>query len=171
MKLPLRAPFRISDHVFHEVETVVVRLEADGHAGQGEAAGVFYLGDEPAEMLRTLAEARGWIEQGLDHAAITDRLPPGGARNALDCALWDLQARRAGRRSGASSAWNRRARCSRPSPSARPHPPRWPPGHWPMPTRARSRSSWVAMARMKIASGRCARPGATSGWASTPIAA
>ncbi|MBO9380339.1 dipeptide epimerase [Sphingomonas histidinilytica] len=97
VKLPLRAPFRISDHVFHEVETVVVRLEADGHAGQGEAAGVFYLGDEPAEMLRTLAEARGWIEQGLDHAAITDRLPPGGARNALDCALWDLQARRAGR--------------------------------------------------------------------------
>ncbi|QTH21385.1 dipeptide epimerase [Rhizorhabdus wittichii] len=97
VKLPLREPFRISDHVFHDVETVVVRLTADGHAGRGEAAGVFYLGDEPAGMLRTIAEARGWIEQGIDHATIADRLPPGGARNALDCALWDLQARRAGR--------------------------------------------------------------------------
>ena len=94
--LPLHEPFRISDHVFHDVVTVVVRLEAEGHVGMGEAAGVLYLGDEPEGMVRTLADARGWIAEGLDHYRLASHMPVGGARNALDCALWDLQARRAG---------------------------------------------------------------------------
>jgi L-alanine-DL-glutamate epimerase-like enolase superfamily enzyme len=93
VRSPLREPFRISDHVFHDLETVVVRLEADGHVGMGEAAGVFYLGDEPDGMVRDLCHARGWIAEGLDHGLLARRMPPGGARNALDCALWALQAR------------------------------------------------------------------------------
>lgn len=96
IRLPLREPFRISDHVFHDVETIEVRLESDGHVGVGEAAGVFYLGDDPERMTRTLDEAQDWIRNGLDHNILTARMPAGGARNALDCALWDLQARRAG---------------------------------------------------------------------------
>jgi len=96
VKLPLHEPFRISDHQFDHVETVIVRLEADGQVGMGEAAGVFYLGDDPDRMVRTLLEAESWIADGLDHAGLAARLPAGGARNALDCALWDLQARRAG---------------------------------------------------------------------------
>jgi L-alanine-DL-glutamate epimerase-like enolase superfamily enzyme len=96
-RLALAEPFRISDHLFEDVETVVVRLEADGCVGLGEAAGVFYLGDEPAGMLRAVEQVRDQVEAGLDHAALGVLLPAGGARNALDCALWDLQAKRHGR--------------------------------------------------------------------------
>jgi L-alanine-DL-glutamate epimerase-like enolase superfamily enzyme len=94
--LPLKVPFHISYHVFNTADTIVVRLEADGFVGEGEAAGVFYLGDDPAHMVAQLEAGRPWITQELDHAHVQNRLPPGGARNALDCALWQLQARRAG---------------------------------------------------------------------------
>lgn len=96
-RLALAEPFRISDHLFEDVETAVVRLEADGCVGWGEAAGVFYLGDEPVGMTRAIEQVRGVIEAGLDHAGLAALLPAGGARNALDCALWDLQAKRHGR--------------------------------------------------------------------------
>lgn len=96
VRLPLAAPFRISDRVFEDVPVVIVRLEADRHVGTGEAAGVFYLGDEPEGMLRQILAVRRAIGEGVDHAGLVTLLPAGGARNALDCALWDLQARRAG---------------------------------------------------------------------------
>jgi L-alanine-DL-glutamate epimerase-like enolase superfamily enzyme len=101
VRLPLREPFRISDHTFDYLDAVTVELEADGHRGLAEAAGVFYLGDDAQTILTELAKAKGWIEEGFDPAMIAQRIRSGGARNALDCALWDLQARRAG-----TSVWN-----------------------------------------------------------------
>jgi L-alanine-DL-glutamate epimerase-like enolase superfamily enzyme len=47
-------------------------------------------------MVEALEAARGAIEAGIDRAALQRLLPPGGARNAVDCALWELDARRAG---------------------------------------------------------------------------
>jgi L-alanine-DL-glutamate epimerase-like enolase superfamily enzyme len=93
-KLRLAAPFRISGYVFEEQEVVVVTLGDGSHCGRGEASGVYYLGDTAEIMVTAIEGARGAIEGGIDRAALQSLLPPGGARNAVDCALWELDARR-----------------------------------------------------------------------------
>jgi L-Ala-D/L-Glu epimerase len=93
-KLRLAAPFRISGFVFEEQEVIVVRLDDGLNSGRGEASGVYYLDDTAHSMMATLEGARGAIEAGVDRAALQSLLPPGGARNAVDCALWELDARR-----------------------------------------------------------------------------
>lgn len=99
--LQLAAPFRISGYVFEHVPVTLATLH-DGvprngvPRGRGEAAGVYYLGDQPEGMLATIEALRGEIEAGLDRQALQSLLPAGGARNALDCALWELEAQRAG---------------------------------------------------------------------------
>ena len=95
-KLPLSAPFRISGFVFEEQDVVVVTLDDGEHQGRGEASGVYYLGDTAATMLAEIGAARAAIEAGVDRAALQKLLPPGGARNAVDCALWELEAQRLG---------------------------------------------------------------------------
>jgi L-alanine-DL-glutamate epimerase-like enolase superfamily enzyme len=95
-KLRLSAPFRISGFVFEEQDVVVVTLEDGEHRGRGEASGVYYLGDTAQSMVAAIEAARAAIEQGIDRAALQNLLPPGGARNAVDCALWELDACRLG---------------------------------------------------------------------------
>jgi len=95
--LVLKKPFHISGHVFRDTPVLTVALSGQGHIGRGEAAGVYYTGDEPAQMLETLEGLRGDIEAGLSREDLRRLLPAGGARNALDCALWDLEAKIAGR--------------------------------------------------------------------------
>ncbi len=94
--LRLAKPFRISGHVFRDSPVTVVTLSHGPHEGRGEGAGVYYLHDEPADMLATLELHREVIESGLSREELRALLPPGGARNALDCALWELEASRAG---------------------------------------------------------------------------
>jgi len=89
--LPLAAPFRISGHVFHDMPATVVTLRHGDHVGRGEAAGVYYLDDRPPLMLATLENLRDRIEAGIGREELRAVLPPGGARNALDLALWDLE--------------------------------------------------------------------------------
>ena len=93
-KLRLSAPFRISGFTFEEVEVIVVTLDDGLHSGRGEAAGVYYLNDTAQSMQATIEGARGAIEAGIDRSALQELLPPGGARNAVDCALWELDASR-----------------------------------------------------------------------------
>jgi L-alanine-DL-glutamate epimerase-like enolase superfamily enzyme len=95
-KLRLSAPFRISGFVFEEQEVVVVTLDDGRHRGRGEASGVYYLGDTAQGMVVEIEAARGTIERGIDRTALQQLLPAGGARNAVDCALWELEAHRAG---------------------------------------------------------------------------
>lgn len=93
--LPLKAPFAIAGHRFEAMPALVATLSDDaGHRGRGEACGVYYLDDHPASMRAALEARREAIEAGIDRAALQSLLPPGGARNALDCALWELQAQR-----------------------------------------------------------------------------
>lgn len=98
--LRLAEPFYITGHVFHHVPVTRVELHRDGAVGRGEAAGVYYRDDQPDGMLATIESLRTRIEAGLDRETLRQLLPPGGARNALDCALWELEARLAG-----SSVW------------------------------------------------------------------
>nr|MBA3564983.1 dipeptide epimerase [Gammaproteobacteria bacterium] len=94
--LPLTTPFRITGYTFTDA-TVVVATIRDGDAeGRGEASGVYYLEDGPPEMVAAIEAQRGEIEAGVSRKDLRHLLPPGGARNALDCALWELEARRAG---------------------------------------------------------------------------
>jgi len=96
-KLAFSAPFRIAGRVFEHQDAVVATLDDGAHRGRGEACGVFYLEDGVPQMLAAIEAHRGTIERGIDRDALQRLLPPGGARNALDCALWELEARRTGR--------------------------------------------------------------------------
>jgi len=97
----VRTPFRISGKTWEQVHLAVCEIEEDGRVGRGEGAGVYYLDDEPAAMSRQIATAANHIESGISREQLLDVLPAGGARNAVDCALWDLEAQHAGR-----SVWN-----------------------------------------------------------------
>lgn len=91
---PFTTPFRITDYVFSGADVLVVTLE-DGRArGHGEAAGVYYRGETPASLIQQIEAVRGAVEAGVDREGLRRLLPAGGARNALDAALWELEARR-----------------------------------------------------------------------------
>ena len=90
---PLKAPFRITGHTFVNLEAVVVRLESEGAVGRGEAAGVYYRNDVAPHMVALIESVRAEIEAGVDRETLRTLLPSGGARNAVDCALWDLEAK------------------------------------------------------------------------------
>jgi L-alanine-DL-glutamate epimerase-like enolase superfamily enzyme len=96
-QVELSAPCRISGFVFERQDIVVVTLRDGSHQGRGEAAGVYYLKDDSQKMVATLDAHRAQIERGIDRESLQQLLPPGGARNAVDCALWELDAARAGR--------------------------------------------------------------------------
>ncbi|MDM4766641.1 dipeptide epimerase [Pelomonas sp. SE-A7] len=93
----LLEPVRIAGHTFYEIPCLQVQLSSGPHRGRGEAAGVFYLQDDPARMPAQLEAVRGALREGLGRDALRLGMPAGGARNALDCALWELEARRTGR--------------------------------------------------------------------------
>ena len=94
--LRLAKPFRISGYVFETSDVIVVTLDDGRHQGRGEGGGVFYLGDDVPHMLTALERARAAIEAGPGREELRSILPPGGARNAVDCALWELEAAHAG---------------------------------------------------------------------------
>lgn len=89
-------PFRIAGHVFTETALVVATLSDGAHTGRGEAAGVYYLGDDSAAMVTAIEQVRGAIESGATRTELQSLLPPGGARNAIDCAYWELEAKASG---------------------------------------------------------------------------
>jgi L-alanine-DL-glutamate epimerase-like enolase superfamily enzyme len=90
---PFTRPFEVAREVYYDVPMIHVRLlDLAGHSGQAEAAGIDYDGETPESMAAQIAA----LGAEITRAAI-DALPNGGARNALDCAWWDLMAKREGR--------------------------------------------------------------------------
>ena len=93
----LEEPFEIAGQIMVDLPLLLVELtDRNGHVGRGEAAGVDYDGETLASMrvqIESVAERLNTATTQTDLAAL---LPRGGARNALDCALWDLQAKRSG---------------------------------------------------------------------------
>ncbi|MFC1702137.1 N-acetyl-D-Glu racemase DgcA [Pseudomonadota bacterium] len=93
----LTQPFRISGYEWINSRCLVVQLFEDGYVGRGEAQGVFYL-DETAESIFAQAHSvAAEIRKGITRQQLQDLLPAGGARNAIDCAMWDLECKRAGK--------------------------------------------------------------------------
>jgi L-Ala-D/L-Glu epimerase len=97
---PLSAPFRTAAHTVESATVLLVSIERDGCVGFGEAAGVYYRHDGPSQMLADIEVLRSRLPAAISRDALQEILPAGGARNALDCALWDLEAKLSG-----SPAW------------------------------------------------------------------
>jgi L-alanine-DL-glutamate epimerase-like enolase superfamily enzyme len=91
---PLAQVFTISRGSRTEARVLTVTLDDGGHRGRGECVPYARYG----ETLESVAARIGALPDDLDRARLQGLLPPGAARNAVDCALWDLEARRAGRR-------------------------------------------------------------------------
>jgi L-alanine-DL-glutamate epimerase-like enolase superfamily enzyme len=94
---PLARPFRISRGVKTAAEVVVVEISAGGHTGAGECVPYARYGESPAQVLEQIDSVRDALAAGLTREELQSELPPGAARNAVDCALWDLQAKQSGR--------------------------------------------------------------------------
>jgi L-alanine-DL-glutamate epimerase-like enolase superfamily enzyme len=94
--LRLAKPFRISGYLFEQFDAVVVTIGDGKVQGRGEGDGVYYLNDGVQHMLAAIDAARDAIESGISREELRFLMPPGGARNAVDCALWDLEAARQG---------------------------------------------------------------------------
>jgi L-Ala-D/L-Glu epimerase len=91
---PLREPFVISRTTHYTVPCIQVKLtDAQGRVGRGEAVGVDYAGESPETMIAQLEAVRDDIEKGITLGSLQPLLSHGGARNAVDCALWDLIAK------------------------------------------------------------------------------
>jgi L-alanine-DL-glutamate epimerase-like enolase superfamily enzyme len=100
----LREPFVTAGQTLESIVTLTAELGDGTVRGRGEALGVDYLGETPEGLRDQLESQRGAIEAVHEPAVALDelderdelvsRLPPGGARNALDCALWDLRCKR-----------------------------------------------------------------------------
>ena len=93
----LRQPFRITGKEWTETTALVVEIVDGKHTGRGEAQGVYYRGETAATMLAQTERVASDVRNGVSRDELRKLLPAGGARNAIDCALWDLEAKRSGK--------------------------------------------------------------------------
>lgn len=95
---PIAGSFTISRGSKTTADVVVVKIERDGTVGRGECVPYRHYGETVESVMTALEEQRPVIEEGIERDEIPTLLAPRAARNALDCALWDLACKRAGRR-------------------------------------------------------------------------
>ena len=96
-RFALNRPFRISRGVKTAADVVTVEIGEGDVSGRGEGVPYARYGESIESALAQIEAARDFIEQGGDRQALLAKLPAGAARNAIDCALWDLEARCSGR--------------------------------------------------------------------------
>ena len=88
-----KTPFRISGRILEVSGIVCVSLSDGRYTGYGEGWPFSRFGQTVEASLAELESVREQVQQGLSRDALLDVLPAGAARNALDCALWDLEAK------------------------------------------------------------------------------
>lgn len=93
---PLANVFTIARGSKTEAVVVVVEISRDGLRGRGECVPYARYGETVEGVVEAIEARREAIEAGLSRAALQDLVPAGAARNAIDCALWDLEAKLAG---------------------------------------------------------------------------
>jgi L-alanine-DL-glutamate epimerase-like enolase superfamily enzyme len=94
----LARPFTISRGSKTEAVVVTVELQHEGQRGRGEAVPYARYGETPEGVVAAIQAMQPALRRGLDRVALQSAMPAGAARNALDCAFWDLEAKAAGRR-------------------------------------------------------------------------
>jgi L-alanine-DL-glutamate epimerase-like enolase superfamily enzyme len=95
---PVAGAFTIARGSRTEAIVVVAELSAGRHRGRGEGVPYARYGESVESVVALIESMREPLAAGLDRATLQASMPAGAARNALDCALWDLDAKRAGRR-------------------------------------------------------------------------
>src|SRR6266516_4716865 len=93
---PLKEPFRISRGSRTEARVIVVTVTDGKHTGRGEGVPLARYGQSVDSVLAQIESVKR--EKNLDRRQLQKLLPAGAARNALDCALWDLEAKISGKR-------------------------------------------------------------------------
>ena len=96
-KWPISGSFVISRGAKTHADVVVVELSDGVHVGRGECVPYGRYGDTLASVLDQIHSQEGALGDGLDRMGLQSAIPAGAARNALDCAFWDLQAKQTGR--------------------------------------------------------------------------
>src|SRR5262245_1928376 len=94
---PIAGNFAISRGAKTEAVVVVVELSDGRRRGRGECVPYARYDETAASVTAALTAMIAPLGQGLDRAALQQAMPPGAARNALDCAFLDLEAKRTGR--------------------------------------------------------------------------
>jgi L-alanine-DL-glutamate epimerase-like enolase superfamily enzyme len=95
---PIRGGFTISRGSKHEAVVAVATVSDGTHTGRGECVPYGRYGESVEGVVASIEACAGAIARGLSRAGLAALLSAGAARNALDCALWDLEAKRSGRR-------------------------------------------------------------------------
>jgi L-Ala-D/L-Glu epimerase len=95
---PIAGAFTISRGAKTEAVTVVAEVSQGGHTGRGECVPYPRYGETPEATLAAIQAMREPLSRGLDRQGLQAVMPAGAARNALDCALVDLEAKTGGRR-------------------------------------------------------------------------
>ena len=90
---PIRGRFAISRGAKTAADVVVVELDAGDCKGYGECVPYARYGESADSVIEQIESLRQDVQQGLDRIQLQQRLPAGSARNAVDCAFWDLQAK------------------------------------------------------------------------------
>jgi len=93
---PLKETFRISRGSRTETRVIVVTISDGRHTGRGEAVPILRYNQTPGSVTAQIESIAR--EKNFDRGRLQKLLPPGAARNAVDCALWDLEAKRSGKR-------------------------------------------------------------------------
>jgi L-alanine-DL-glutamate epimerase-like enolase superfamily enzyme len=94
---PVAGSFVIARGAKTQVELLVVEISRDGRRGRGEATPIYYHGEDAGSVRAQARAAAHAIADGAGRADLLALMPRGAARNAVDCALWDLEAKIAGR--------------------------------------------------------------------------
>ena len=92
----LKRPFRISRGIKSVSDTIFVEIRDGNDIGRGESVPYARYNETIDGVLAQIDSARGEIEAGADRERLLEIMPPGAARNAIDCALWDLEAKQTG---------------------------------------------------------------------------
>jgi L-alanine-DL-glutamate epimerase-like enolase superfamily enzyme len=95
---PIRGRFAISRGAKTTADVVLVELKSGAFRGRGECVPYARYGESCGSVIEQIESLRPAIQRGMDRAQLQQALLPGAARNALDCAFWDLQAKTSGQR-------------------------------------------------------------------------
>ena len=100
---PIAGLFVIARGAKTEAKVVVATIRDGGVVGRGECVPYARYGETVETVVDAILSCAAAIARNIDRDALQTALPPGAARNAIDCALWDLEAKRSGRRAYASA--------------------------------------------------------------------
>ena len=95
---PIAGGFTISRGAKTEAVVIVAGVSSQGITGRGECVPYARYGETPDGTLAAILSLEDALRDGMDRQALQTRVPSGAARNALDCALWDLEAKVANKR-------------------------------------------------------------------------